>query len=121
MKFFNIFTTLIFFNITQNYKFNSKNNKKLKITKTKGTKYVTVLFKSNSENILASESEEGSDTNFDWNLPKKVVYKCDSHENALLRSHISIARSIIDLICCTWRPITVFAQRPQLAGATLNQ
>ena len=36
-------------------------------------KYVSVIFKSNSENILAFEYEEGQDTEFDWNLQKKAI------------------------------------------------
>ena len=64
---------MLFFNVTQNYKFNSKNDKDLMITRTKTMKYVSVIFKSNSENILAFEYEEGQDTEFDWNLQKKAI------------------------------------------------
>lgn len=67
-----------------------------------------MLFKSNLENILVFEFEEGLDINFEWNLFKKVVYKCDSYENVLFRFYIFIVRSIIDFMCCIWRFIIVF-------------
>lgn len=32
-----------------------------------------MIFKSNSENVLAFEYEEGQDTEFDWKLQKKAI------------------------------------------------